>query len=75
MALLLQVIKSWQVIAVTIAIILYLTLVSYVARAYHRPRASKTKAKKKKAVPIPVGPEEAEADGSDGSDELGLEEG
>lgn len=73
--LLLQVLKSWQVIAITIAIVLYISLVSYVARAYHRPRAvSKSKPKKKKAeAALAAGPEEAAA-GSDTNEELGLEE-
>jgi hypothetical protein len=71
MYLLLQVIKSWQVIAVTIAIILYMFFVSYVARIYHRPRSvSKTKARKKAAA----GPEEVTSSGADTNDELGLEE-
>jgi len=46
--LLFQVIKSWQVIAVTIALILYMSLVSYAARAHHKPVfVSRTKPKKK----------------------------
>ena len=69
--LLLQVIKSWQVIAVTIAIVLYMSLVSYVARSYHRPRASRSKPRKKKAE---AGPEEVTSTGTDTNEELGLEE-
>jgi len=47
--LLFQVIKSWQVIAVTIAIILYISLVNYAARAHHKPvSVSKIKPKKQK---------------------------
>ena len=46
-SLLLQVIKSWQVIAVSIALILYMSLVSYAARAHRKPASvSKTKPKK-----------------------------
>jgi len=46
-----QVITSWQVIAVTIALVLFIYLVNYVARSYHRPRfVSKSKPKKKKAA-------------------------
>jgi Na+-transporting methylmalonyl-CoA/oxaloacetate decarboxylase gamma subunit len=53
--LLLQVIKSWQVIAVTIALIVYMYLVGYVARSYHRPRSvSKSKPKKAKSAPQAV---------------------
>jgi hypothetical protein len=74
--LLLQVLKSWQVIAVTIAIILYMSLVSYVARTHHRPRASKAKAKTKtkKQKAAPAGPEEVAGSGDDVNNELGLEE-
>jgi hypothetical protein len=64
--LLIQVIRSWQVLTVTGALILYMLLVSYVARLYHRPRQSFKKAKKTKAAPKP--PEETS------DDELGLEE-
>jgi hypothetical protein len=47
--LLFQVIKSWQVIAVSIALILYMSLVGYAARAHHKPASvSKTRPKKKK---------------------------
>jgi flagellar biosynthesis/type III secretory pathway M-ring protein FliF/YscJ len=74
--LLLQVLKSWQVIAITLAIILYMTLVSYVARTHHRPRASKSKAKakKQKSAAAAAGPEETGGSGSSVNDELGLEE-
>jgi type VI protein secretion system component VasK len=47
--LLYQVLTSWQVLAITGAIIVYLYLVIYVARTYHRPRmASRHKPKKAK---------------------------
>ncbi|MDR0502246.1 MAG: hypothetical protein LBH16_02880 [Treponema sp.] len=65
-----QVITSWQVIAVTIGIILYLNIVFYTARSYHRPKVKKEKVKKQKPEPEAV-PEEIE---SDSNDELGLEE-
>jgi len=46
--LLIQVIKSWQVIAVSIAIILYISLVNYASRAHKKPAfVSKLKPKKK----------------------------
>jgi hypothetical protein len=46
--LLFQVIKSWQVIAVSIAVILYISLVNYAARAHKKPAfVSKIKPKKK----------------------------
>jgi uncharacterized membrane protein len=73
MGLLIQVIKSWQVIAVTVAIVLYMSLVSYVARMYHRPHASRLRPKKKQKAAPAAGPEEA-ISGSDSNDELGLEE-
>jgi len=48
-SLLFQVIKSWQVIAVSIVFILYMSLVGYASRAHHKPASvSKTKPKKKK---------------------------
>jgi hypothetical protein len=50
--LLLQVIKSWQVIVVTIALVLYMCLVNYVARRYHHPH-SVSKSKPKKVKPPP----------------------
>ncbi|MDR0495328.1 MAG: hypothetical protein LBG95_06860 [Treponema sp.] len=47
--LLLQVVTSWQVIAITVALVLYIYLVNYVARSYHRPHSvSKSKPKKVK---------------------------
>jgi hypothetical protein len=71
-ALLITVISSWQVIAVTIVIVLYFFLVTYVARLYHRPHsisASPSKPHKKdKAAPPPAETPEATDD-----DELGLE--
>ncbi|MDR0443226.1 MAG: hypothetical protein LBH44_07470 [Treponema sp.] len=70
-----QVITSWQVIAVTIAVILYIYIVSYAARSYRRPRAikkPKIKLKKVKAASV-AGPEEA-GQGTNTNEELGLEE-
>jgi hypothetical protein len=50
--LLIQVIMSWQVIAVTIALVFFMYLVNYAARRYHRPHAvSKSKPKKVKPRP------------------------
>ena len=63
-----QVISSWQVIAVTIAVIMYISLVSFVAQVYHRPRFRPSlpmiKKKKKKASSEPVS----------SADELGIED-
>lgn len=71
-ALLLQVVTSWQVIAVTFAVLIYMSLVSYVARTQRRPRSTaKNKSKKKEA---PAGPEEVTVSGSNTNEELGLKE-
>jgi Na+-transporting methylmalonyl-CoA/oxaloacetate decarboxylase gamma subunit len=52
--LLTQVITTWQVLAVTVVLILYMYLVGYVARTYHRPHfVSKSKPKKVKAKAQP----------------------
>jgi len=49
-----QIITSWQVIVISIALVLYMWLVNYVARTYHRPRfISKSKPKRKKAEAAP----------------------
>ncbi|MDR0319955.1 MAG: hypothetical protein LBI28_00490 [Treponema sp.] len=71
-----QILSSWQVIAITIAIAIYISIVSYVARSYHRPRMKKVKSfKKKKAEPTAATPEVSEEDSAmDSNDELGLEE-
>jgi len=75
-----QVFSSWQVIAITLFLILYIHIVSYVSRRYHRPRALKKKKlnlfkknKNKTAVVLNTGPEEA-LSSSNANDELGLEE-
>ena len=64
--LLIEVISSWQVIAVTVVLIIYIALVRYVAKIYHRRirRPSRTKVKPEKAdIPVPSE-----------TDELSLEE-
>jgi hypothetical protein len=70
----LQVIRSWQVIAVTVAIVIYVFLINYVADIYHRRRVRPPKPNKRDVMAEP----EAEAGGDDSSssdnDELGLEE-
>ena len=66
-----QVVTSWQVIVVTVVFILYVFIVNYTARSYHRPRTVKKiafKAKAKKPKPS------KEASSSNSNDELGLEE-
>jgi hypothetical protein len=69
--LLIRVVSSWQVIAITIALLLYLNIVFYVSRSYHRPREKKVRVKKKKAEEIPAATTE---EGASSNDELGLEE-
>ena len=72
---LLQVVGSWQVIAVTVALVLYMSLVSYTARSYHRPRSvSKSKPKKKKSKAAPPAAKPEESAGGKEDDELGMEE-
>ena len=64
--LLLEVISSWQVWVVTVVLVLYVFLVNYVARLYHRPYRfigpMRSKSKKDAGA---AGPE---------VDELGLED-
>jgi len=70
--LLLQVIKSWQVIAVTIALVLYMSMVNYVLRSHHRPASvsrTKPKKKEKKEKPKKEKPKESEDE-----DEIPIEE-
>ena len=65
-----QVLTSWQVLATTIVLILFLNIVFYVARSYRRPkslREKKIKFKASKKAP-------AEAAISSEKDDLGLEE-
>lgn len=76
MALLKEVITSWQVIAVTVVLILYLNIVLYAARAYHAPRLSNRisfKRKKPKQDDI-LAPSDSDSSDSSANDELGLEE-
>jgi hypothetical protein len=70
--LLIQVITSWQVLAVTGVLVVYVFLVNYVARLYHRNKPRPLygrKPKKGKAGAAPAGEVEPSAD-----DDLGLEE-
>jgi hypothetical protein len=78
LALLIRIITSWQVIVVTVVVFLYFSLVSYVAKLYHRPRSSmfppaKSKPKKEKPAPAADEGDEIESGESD-DDELGLDE-
>jgi hypothetical protein len=77
-----EVLTSWQVIAVTLALILFFRVVNYVAKAYHRPKASKKKSGKKSkkaeaaAAPAaaPAAEHEEAGSGASSNEELGLEE-
>jgi hypothetical protein len=71
MEVLIQVIKSWQVLAVTGALIIYFLLISSVTRGHKRPRsvARTSSASKRKAAP--VGEPDVE---TPESDDLGLVE-
>jgi hypothetical protein len=64
--LLIQVISSWQVIAVTVVLVIYIFIINYVARTYNRnprvPLIPKGKKKKSGTPPPPA------------TDELNLEE-
>ena len=67
----LKVITSWQIIVVTVCLVLYFTLVSYVARLYHPSRGgfsfdSKPRRAKEKKVA-------AELPESGDDDDLGIE--
>jgi len=71
-----QVLVSWQVLAVTVAIVIYFFIVSYAARSSRRSKpAKKPKVKKKKETPTEAiaGPETTDSDSSH-VDDLGIEE-
>ena len=70
-----EVIKSWQVLGVTIALVIYLSIFFSIVRAKRR-KAPKHAVKKKKAGPksAPKTPEVATGGGATTNEELGLEE-
>jgi hypothetical protein len=69
----LQVIRSWQVIAVSVALVLYIFLVNYVANVYSRRKPRPPKPGKVDIMAEPETGEGEEVSASD-NDELGLEE-
>jgi len=74
-----QVISSWQVIFITIALVLYIFIINYVARSYHPPRNFKKisfnlKPKKAKPAAEPQAGDEDDIIASSSNDDLGLEE-
>jgi len=74
-ALIKDVISSWEVIVVTLALLLFLKIVFYVSSSYRKPIKIKKIIKKKKPEPAAVNPEEIHDDSGDSSNnELGLEE-
>jgi hypothetical protein len=71
-----EVISSWEVIAVTLALLLFLKIVFYASASYRRPiKIKKISFKKKKSKPESeaVNPEESQDEDSS-NDELGLKE-
>ena len=74
--LLIQVVSSWQVIVVTLAFILFVFIVNYAARSYHRPRSIKKPSfLKKKPKPAEGGADKkSPSSPKNSNDELGLEE-
>jgi uncharacterized membrane protein len=75
-ALLKQVITSWQVIVVTLGFILSVFVINFVARSHHRTRkVKKLSFAKKKAKPAAAaGDIDVTSSSSSSNDELGLEE-
>ena len=74
-----DVLTSWQVIVVTIGIVIYLNIVFYTARYYRTPKLGSMvkkisfKRKKSPANPSSAGPETLSG-GSSSNDDLGLDE-
>jgi hypothetical protein len=70
---LIKVITSWEIIVVTVALILFFTLVSYVARVYHPSHFSfDSKPKKVKKEKAPA--ESAVVPEGNDDDDLGIDE-
>ena len=71
--LLVQVITSWQVLVVTVVLILYVFVVNYVARLYHHRPQRSGRPPQPKAAPQAQETQASAVEPSD-SDELDLEE-
>jgi len=71
--LLIHVVSSWEVIAVSIAILLYFFIVSSVGRTHGRRRKHSFNTKPKKSKPAPASAEPVIQE--DSNDDLGLDEG
>ena len=73
--LLAQVITSWQVLVVTIVVILYFSLVSYVADLYRRPRSPRMPKSERPKRPSLIRRRRKKDSGTASANvELGLEE-
>jgi hypothetical protein len=70
-----QVVLSWQVIGVTVVLIVYLTLIFYVARLYHRPKRYGFSLPKKSGRKKETGPAAQVQVTGDEEEDLSLEEG
>ncbi|MDR1428976.1 MAG: hypothetical protein LBI85_01690 [Spirochaetaceae bacterium] len=70
-----QVVLSWQVIGVTVVLIVYLALVFYVARIYHKPRRYSFQPPKKAGKRAGAAPGGAVQVTGDEEEDLSLEEG
>jgi len=70
-----QVVTSWQVIAITIVLLLYIAVVLNLSKKYYKPRVKKSKVKKvkTKSAAKPDSTDDS-LPGGDSNDELGLEE-
>jgi hypothetical protein len=70
-----QLITSWQVIAVTVVVFAYFFLVSYVSRRHYKIKSpSSAGPRKMKKVPHKATTAAAEEELADNSDDLGIEE-
>ena len=72
--LLFQVITSWQVLAVTVLLVIYIFLVNYVANIYYRPNRPRTAQKTKKKADTAKTPAAVSPAPQQEEDELGLED-
>jgi hypothetical protein len=73
--LIIQLITSWQVILVTIVVFFYFFLVSYVARLHYKLKApGMSRPPKMKKIPRKETSAAIEAELTEGSDDLGIEE-
>jgi len=67
--LLIQVLGSWQVLVVSVVLVIYIFIVNYAARTHHKSRRPYRPPKYKAKEVVPEAPAPSD------NDELGLEEG